>query len=123
MPRPAETLYPWFAICDRICIDSTGLGIGWADDAQDKFGEHRVEAVNFSSQVKEALAYPLKGAMEDRKLRIPDDPVIRSDLRKIQKVTTLALAIHAASDPSAPIEYQSDGPRAAVSETEGFLHG
>lgn len=140
-----DILYPWFAICDRICIDSTGLGIGWADDAQDKFGEHRVEAVNFSSQVKEALAYPLKGAMEDRKLRIPDDPTIRADLRKIQKVTTaagnirfvaestpdghadrfwaLALAIHAASDPSAPIEYTSDGPRASITDTEGFLHG
>lgn len=140
-----EILYPWFAICDRTCIDATGLGIGWADDAQDKFGEDRVEAVNFSGQVKEALAYPLKGAMEDRKLRIPDDPTIRADLRKIQKVTTaagnirfiaestpdghadrfwaLALAKHAASDPSAPIEYTSDGPRESATETEGFLHG
>ena len=140
-----DILYPWFAICDRICIDATGLGIGWADDAQDKFGEHRVEAVNFSGAVKEALAYPLKGAMEDRKLRIPDDQTIRADLRKIQKVTTaagnirfvaestpdghadrfwaLALAIHAASDPSAPIEYTSDGPRESTTETEGFLHG
>lgn len=140
-----DILYPWFAICDRICIDATGLGIGWADDAQDKFGEHRVEAVNFSGSVKEALAYPLKGAMEDRKLRIPDDQTIRADLRKIQKVTTvagnirfvaestpdghadrfwaLALAIHAASDPSASIEFTSDGPRASMTETEGFLHG
>ena len=138
-------LYPWFAIADRICIDATGLGIGWADDAQDKFGEHRVEAVNFSAQVKEALAYPLKGAMEDRALRIPDDQAIRADLRKVQKVTTsagnirfvaestpdghadrfwaLALAIHAASDPAAPIDFMSDGPRAAVTETEGFFYG
>lgn len=138
-------LYPWISIADRTCIDSTGLGIGWADDAQDKFGENRVEAVNFSGQVKEALAYPLKGAMEDRKLRIPDDPVIRADLRKIQKVTTaagnirfvaestpdghadrfwaLALAKHAASEPSAPIEYTSDGPRESMTDTEGFLNG
>ena len=83
-------LWPWFAIADRICIDATGMGIGWADDAQDEFGEHRVEAVNFSAQVKEALAYPLKGAMEDRKLRIPEDATIRADLRKVQKVTTSA---------------------------------
>ena len=138
-------LYPWFAVCDRICIDATGLGIGWADDAQDKFGEHRVEAVNFSAQVKEALAYPLKGTMEDRGVRIPDDPAIRADLRKVQKVTTaagnirfvaestpdghadrfwaLALAIHAASDPAAPIEYQSSGPREIITETEGFVNG
>ena len=140
-----DILYPWFSICDRICIDATGLGIGWADDAQDKFGEHRVEAVTFSGQVKEALAYPLKGKMEDRALRIPDDPVIRADLRKVQKVTTaagnirfvaestpdghadrfwsLALAIHAASDPSAPIDVMSSGPREAVTEAEGFLYG
>lgn len=138
-------LYPWFEICDRICIDATGLGIGWADDAQDKFGEHRVEAVTFSGQVKEALAYPLKGKMEDRALRIPDDPTIRADLRKVQKVTTaagnirfmaestpdghadrfwaLALAIHAASDPAAPIEYESGGARQIITEMEGFLHG
>lgn len=136
-------LWPWFARADRICIDATGMGIGWADDAQDEFGEHRVEAVNFSAQVKEALAYPLKGAMEDRVLRIPDDPMIRADLRKVQKVTTaagnvrfvaestpdghadrfwaLALAIHAAASPAAPIEYMSASPRGA--DIQGFLHG
>lgn len=135
-------LWPWFEVCDRICIDSTGMGIGWADDAQDEFGAHRVEAVNFSAQVKEALAYPLKGAMEDRAVRIPDDPLIRSDLRKVQKVTTsagnirfvaestpdghadrfwaLALAIHAASNPSAPIDYVSDGV-ARGADAEGFM--
>ncbi len=125
-------LYPWFAICDRICIDATGLGIGWADDAQDKFGQRRVEAVSFSSQVKESLAYPLKGKMEDRKLRIPDDQTIRADLRKVQKVTTaagnirfvaestpdghadrfwaLALAIHASEVPTGK-PYAESRPR------------
>lgn len=120
-------LWPWFERCERVCIDATGLGIGWADDAQDRFGGYKVEAVNFSAQVKEALAYPLRGAMEDRKLRIPEDATIRADLRKVQKVTTaagnirfvaestpdghadrfwaLALALHAGSDPSAPIDY------------------
>lgn len=114
-------LYPWFERAERICIDATGLGIGWADDAQDKFGTHRVEAVTFTGPVKEALAYPLKGAMEDRAVRVPDDPTIRADLRKVQKVTTsagnirfvaestpdghadrfwaLALALHAGSTP------------------------
>ena len=126
------SLYPWFAICDRICIDATGLGIGWADDAQDKFGQRRVEAVSFSSQVKESLAYPLKGKMEDRKLRIPDDQTIRADLRKVQKVTTaagnirfvaestpdghadrfwaLALAIHASEVPTGK-PYAESRPR------------
>lgn len=31
-----DILYPWFAIADRICIDATGLGIGWSDDAQEQ---------------------------------------------------------------------------------------
>lgn len=135
-------LYPWFELCERVCLDYSGLGIGWGDDAQDRFGEHRVECVTFTGPVKEALAYPVRGAMEDRAIRIPDDPIIRADLRKVQKVVTaagnirfvaestpdghadrfwaLALALHAGSDPSAPIEYQSSGqPRGA--DAQGFM--
>lgn len=140
-----KVLWPWFAICDRICIDATGLGIGWADDAQDQFGEHRVEAVTFTAQVKEALAYPVRGAMEDRKVRIPEDPKIRADLRKVQKVVSsagnirfiaestpddhadrfwaLGLALHAGSTPAAPIEYSSSGPRESVNDAQDFLNG
>lgn len=140
-----KILWPWFEIADRICIDSTGLGIGWADDAQDKFGENRVEAVSFTAQIKEALAYPLKGAMEDRKVRIPEDPVIRADLRKVQKVTTsagnirfvaestpdghadrfwaLALALHAGCNPTAPMEFTSGGPRESSSSLGDFVYG
>ncbi len=131
-----KILWPWFAICDRICIDATGLGIGWADDAQDAYGTTRVEAVTFTGQVKEALAYPLKGAMEDRILRIPEDPVIRSDLRKVQKTVTaagnirfvaestldghadrfwaLALAVHAATNPSGPVNVASRPSRSSL---------
>lgn len=136
-----DILYPWFSRCRRICIDATGMGIGWADDAQDKYGEHRVEAVNFSGPVKEALAYPVRGAMEDRRVRIPYDIHVRADLRSVTKVTTpagnirftaertedghadrfwaLALAIHAASTPSAPIEFQSAGRRVTAADGPG----
>jgi phage FluMu gp28-like protein len=137
-----KILWPWFERCDRICIDATGLGIGWADDAQDKFGEHRVEAVNFTAQVKEALAYPVKGAMEDRTLRIPEDPTIRADLRKVQKVTTaagnvrfvaeatadghadrfwaLALALHATSAASGPVHVASRPRTARLADMTGY---
>ncbi|MGJ7605475.1 terminase large subunit domain-containing protein [Variovorax sp. LT1R20] len=140
-----KILWPWFEICERICIDATGLGIGWADDAQDKFGENRVEAVTFTAPVKEALAYPLRGAFEDRTFRIPEDPVIRADLRKVQKVVSAAgnirfvaestpdghadrfwaaaLALHAGSDPAAPIEYTSGGTRESVTDAQDFLNG
>lgn len=130
-------IWPWLARCDRACIDATGLGIGWADDAQDQFGESRIEAVTFSTRVKEALAYPIRGAMEDRKLRIPYDPKIRAALRQVTKQTTstgnvrftaertadghadefwaLGLAIQAASQQgSLPIEFQSTGVRASL---------
>ncbi|ADZ70107.1 terminase large subunit domain-containing protein [Polymorphum gilvum] len=85
-----KILWPWLARCERVAIDSTGLGIGWADDAQDKFGKYRVEAVNFSGAIKEALAYPVRGRMEDRRLRIPYDPTIRADLRSVTKQVTAA---------------------------------
>jgi len=129
-----KILYPMIAESDRTCIDATGLGIGWADDAQDKFGTYRVEAVTFTPKVKEELAYPVRSKMEDRKVRIPYDPKIRAGLRSVTKQTTsagnirftaertqdghadefwgLALAIHAASSPRAPIEYTGAPSRA-----------
>jgi phage FluMu gp28-like protein len=119
-----KILWPWFERCQRVCIDSTGLGIGWADDAQKAFGTYRVEGVNFSGRVKEELAYPLRAKMEDRRLRIPYDKNIRADLRAVTKTTTaagnirftaertkdghsdrfwaLALAIHAAGNGQGP---------------------
>ncbi len=124
-------LWPWFRRCTRVCIDSTGLGIGWADDAIAEFGTYCVEGVTFTPRVKEELAYPVRGAMEDRKLRIPHDPKIRSDLRSLTKQTTaagnvrftaertpdghadrfwgLALALHAGATPAVQIEYRSTG--------------
>lgn len=127
-----DIIWPWIERCDRVCIDATGLGIGWTDDAQDKFGEHRVEGVVFTPRVKEALAYPVRSAMEERALRIPYDKHIRADLRQVTKQTTiagnvrftaertpdghadrfwaLALAIQAASQPPGEIAYQSARP-------------
>ncbi|TAN12949.1 MAG: hypothetical protein EPN34_03245 [Burkholderiaceae bacterium] len=137
-----KVLWPWFERCDRVCIDATGLGIGWADDAQKKFGAYKVEGVTFTARVKEQLAYPVRSAMQERRLRIPFSGAIRADLRSITKQTTaagnirftaertpdghadrfwaLALAIHAAARPAAPIEYLSDGPIGA-GDYEGYL--
>jgi phage FluMu gp28-like protein len=119
-----KVLWPWFEKCARVCIDATGLGIGWVDDAQDKFGPYRVEGVTFTAQVKEALAYPVRSRMEDRRIRIPHQAEIRADLRQVTKQVSpagnirftaertpdghsdrfwgLALAIHAADGSVAP---------------------
>lgn len=128
-PDQEKVIWPWIGRVlesgGRVAIDNTGLGIGWVDDAQAKFGKYRVEGVNFTAQSKEALAYPVRGHMEDRRLRIPHSGAIRADLRSVTKQVTgagnirftaertpdghadrfwgLALAIHAATDaPSAP---------------------
>jgi len=138
-------LWPWIEQCERVCIDATGLGIGWVDDAQDRFGAHRVEGVTFTQRVKEELAYPVRGAMEDRAIRMPYDPKIRADLRQLTKRVSssgnvrftaersegghadhfwaLALAQHAAAQPAAPIEFMSTGPREAVRDARGFIYG
>lgn len=126
-PEQEKVLWPWLACMQRTCVDYTGLGIGWGDDAQQQFGEYRVELVTFTGQVKERLAYPVRGAMEDRKLRLPYHPVIRADLRSVTKTTTssgnirftaersedghadrfwaLALAKEAASQPGVKMDF------------------
>ena len=126
-PDQEKVLWPVMALMERTCIDNTGLGIGWTDDAIAKFGSYRVEGVTFTGRVKEELAYPVRGGMEDKTLRIPYKPEIRADLRAVTKVTTpsgnirftaersenghadrfwaLALGIHAASVPAQIIEY------------------
>ena len=130
-PDQEKILWPWLAVVDRCCIDYTGLGIGWGDDAQKQFGEYRVELVGFTPRVKEELAYPVRGSMEDKKLRIPYDQEVRADLRAVTKETTaagnirftaersenghadrfwaLGLAIHAAGNPVAPVDFQTGG--------------
>ena len=89
-PDQEKVLWPWMACMKRICIDYTGLGIGWGDDAQKQFGEYRVELINFNSQTKEHLAYPVRGYMEDKKIRIPYDSHVRADLRAVTKVVSLS---------------------------------
>lgn len=135
-------LWPWLARCRRTAIDATGLGIGWADDAQDEFGQHAIEPVTFTSAVKEALAYPVRSKMEDRRLRIPYAPAIRADLRSVTKQVTaagnirftaertqdghadhfwaLALGVHAASGPQVQYAYRpaTSAPFAAADDDD-----
>lgn len=128
-PDQEKVLWPWMAVLQRCCIDYTGLGIGWGDDAVRQFGQYRIELVTFTGTVKEALAYPVRGSMEDRRLRIPYQPEIRADLRAVTKSVTpsgnirftaersenghadrfwaCALGVHAGSTPAALIEYNA----------------
>jgi phage FluMu gp28-like protein len=73
----------------RGCLDSTGLGMQLAEEAVRDFGS-KVEAVRFTGTVKEELAFPLRAAHEDRRLRYNKDEKLRADLRGIKKETTAA---------------------------------
>ena len=73
----------------RACIDASGLGMQLAEEAKDRFG-YRVEPVTFTAPVKEELAYGLRAAFEDKKIRIQRDDKLRADLRGIKKEVTAA---------------------------------
>ena len=94
-----SVLYPWIELAKRTCIDSTGLGMQFAERAAQRFGKYRVEGITFSGPVKEELAYPVRSAFEDGAIKIPfgDDPFI-ADLRKIRKETSAAGKIRFVAD-------------------------
>ncbi len=124
----------------RICIDQTGMGEKFVEDAKRRFGEYVVEGVIFSAPVKTDLAHGLRRCAEDRRVRIPVDRKIREDLHSVKKITTssgnirfdversekghadrfwaLALAIHAVERPYQAVEYQSVQSRKVVAGHE-----
>ena len=128
----------------RACIDATGLGMQLAEEAQQAFGKYKVEAVTFTSKVKEELAYGLRTDFEDRTIRIPSDPAIREDLHSLRKITTsagnvrfdvmssekldshadrfwaLALAAHAGATDQGPIFVVHRQRRMAPDIVEGY---
>lgn len=92
-------VYPWIAAARRTCIDNTGLGMQFAERAQERFGRYKVEPVTFTAGMKEELAYPVRSAFEDRALRIPfEDDALKSDLRAIRKEVTGAGNVRFAAD-------------------------
>lgn len=85
--RQEEELYPLMPLVSRSCIDATGIGTQFAERCGEKFGDWRVEAINFTVGSKQMLAGPVRTAFEDRVVRIPDDELFIGDLRMIQKET------------------------------------
>lgn len=131
-----QVLFNYLNLVRRACVDATGLGMQLAEEAQEAFGSYRVEAVTFTGPVKEDLAVSLRRKFEDREVRLPIDRTVREDLHSVKKYVTaagnarydaertedghadrfwaLALAIHAASSPSGPVEYESVTKRTFV---------
>jgi phage FluMu gp28-like protein len=126
----------------RACIDASGLGMQLAEEAKEKFGS-KVEPVTFSAQVKESLAYQLKAAMEDRRIRIPLDRDIHNSFHAIKKVITAsnnirfdvdsahkkdhgdyfwaaALMLEASSTPIGKVEHESVKKRRMAEQRGAF---
>lgn len=140
----AETLYKYLEHpkLRRACIDSTGLGMQLAEDAQARFGSFRVEAINFTAAVKEELAYDFRREIEEKRNIIPADQAIREDLHSVRKVVTTsnnirfdvdgsvaghadrfwaaALAVHAGKNASGVPSVASSGTRESDSLLRGF---
>jgi len=74
----------------RAAIDNTGLGMQFAERAQERYGEHRVDPVTFTAGNKEKLAFPVKSDFEDVVIRIPQDRDVEADLRKVKKEVGLS---------------------------------
>lgn len=92
-------IYPYFDLpaLHQVCIDNTGLGMQFAERAEEKFG-HIIEPVTFTNAMKAALAFPLKAAFEDKTIRVPNSEKLRADLRAIKKETTAAGNIRFSAD-------------------------
>src|SRR5207244_1080755 len=62
----------------RLCIDATGIGAMLAERLRRAWGT-RVEDVQFTSDVKAELVVPLLRTFEQKQVRIPADPDVRTD--------------------------------------------
>jgi phage FluMu gp28-like protein len=127
----------------RACIDQTGIGEKPVEDAKSRHGTYRIEGVIFTSATKQELATTGKKSFEDRLVRIPKDKAIQESHHSVRKVMTSAgnprfdadrsevghadeywahmLAIHAAENPPAPIEFQTTGETRATSNMQDYL--
>ena len=116
----------------RCCIDAGGLGMQLAEQAVERFGGHRVEAVTFTQALKSEIASALRIAMEARRIRIPCDEQIRNDFHSVERRVTesghfrlvaprqagshadrfwaAALAVHAADVACGPVESMNVSP-------------
>lgn len=112
----------------RVCIDQTGLGKQFTENAIRAYGHNRIEGITFTNPIKESLAFLVRSQLEAHNLKLPPDDTIRADFCSIKRTTTpsgnirffanpcqkghadhfwaLALALQAAKSPPTPTYYQ-----------------
>ncbi len=107
-PKQFELLQPLVAMCDRVAIDATGMGIALYDYLNEAF-PGRIIGVNFAGskpreeqsrivsakddagkniRMKTQLAIGLKKQMESAKCRIPHSQQIRNELTSVKRENT-----------------------------------
>jgi len=127
----------------RLCMDQTGMGEKPVEDAQRRYGQHRVEGVLFSLASKLFMATLLKQRFESKRIRNPVDTKLRLDLHKLRKVPSptsdtprfaadadsnghadrtwaCGLMLNAAESPPVEIDYQSTGHRVVAHDADVF---
>lgn len=88
-----DFLDPWIAMCDRVAMDCTGLGLGLFDYFDAKYPS-KVMGIQFAGsneqhvKIKTAMAVSMKQRFEKGVNRIPRDMEIRQGLQSIKREVT-----------------------------------
>jgi phage FluMu gp28-like protein len=136
-PDQIDIIAPRVEKMQRVCVDYTGIGVGFGDELVKRFGEWKpnehkfgkVELCTFTATLKREIFPRLRRRFEaPTKLRVPIDKLFREDLHAMQQVvhsgqfnywaprtkeghsdkcTALALANRAASQDAGPLQMQA----------------
>lgn len=74
----------------RLCVDTTGLGMQLGEMLQEKFGRYMVECCTMTNFFKAELVGDIYMSMEDNSFLLPDSDVVRNAFHSIKKITTAA---------------------------------
>ncbi|MBS3962176.1 MAG: hypothetical protein KGZ61_10170 [Sandarakinorhabdus sp.] len=81
-------------------IDQTGMGEMVVENAQARHGSYRVEGFLLTGPTRLDLGMSLATRFERGLIRIPPDPVIRTDLRAIKRATSAGGGVRLVNDDS-----------------------
>ena len=73
----------------RASIDATGIGNQLAEEAQDDFGVHRVEAVIFTAAIKDAIATRVVQEFQDSAVLVSVDSQQKEGLHAVVKMVSI----------------------------------
>lgn len=95
-PDQIETLAPYIELCGVVAVDATGPGVGFADLAVKRWGEHdpakhkfgKIMPCVFSLPFKRVIFPRLRTSFEQRNIRIPFSTWLREDLHSMSVVVS-----------------------------------